>query len=274
MRIKICISAIAISALIGVFFFWKSSFQSAVSVSVQEEKNIIADIQSVQSEQVVKEKENTPVVTKAPGVIEKKIIQNVPFTSQAPTGNWNDPVFQNACEEATLLMADKWLQGREFGTAREREIEIRRMTKEEESYFPKDSYDLSATDILVLAQKYYPEMRISLVENVTTDDMKKALSEGSIVIIPTNGRTLRNPNFTAPGPLYHTLLIRGFDPVTDEFITNDPGTRMGALYRYAADTVFHAMHNNETGHHGKIFPDEKVMLVIRKNPSLGSPTSK
>lgn len=213
------------------------------------------------------------VAIESPVNLEKKILQAVPFTSQAPTGNWKDLIFQNACEEASLLMADRWLQGREFGTAREREVEIRRMTREEKRYFRKDSYDLSALDISVLAQKYFPEMRISLVKNVTTDDMKKALSEGNILIIPANGRKLHNPNFTAPGPLYHTLLIRGFDPVTDEFITNDSGTRRGSAYRYPSDIVFSAMQDYETGYHGKIFPDEKVMLIIQ-NPELGSSISK
>ncbi len=117
-------------------------------------------------------------------------------------------------------------------------------------------------------------MRISLVEDVTTDDMKNALSEGNIVIVPANGRKLQNPNFTAPGPLYHTLLVRGYDPATDEFIVNDPGTRKGNGYRYASDILFDAIQNYETGHHGKLFPDEKVMLVIQKDTSLRGRTSK
>lgn len=250
------------AACLVIFFFWKQDFQKS-----DVPLNVVKDVAMVSPAPVLEplQEDIFPAdIERLKEVLIEKIFQEVPFTSQAPTGNWKDPIFQNACEEAALLMADKWIQGEEFGNARERGIEIRRITKEEEPYFPKDSYDLSAADILVLAQKYYPEMRISLVENVTTDDMKKALSEGNIVIVPANGRKLWNPNFTAPGPLYHTLLIRGFDPATDEFITNDPGTRKGNAYRYASDILYDAMQNYATGHHGKIFPDEKVMLVISK----------
>lgn len=206
-----------------------------------------------------------------PAVIEKQqvipmkvIIQDVPFISQAPTGNWKDSVFQNACEEASLLMADKWVRGGVFGTSKQVEMEIRKITDVEKKYFPKDSYDLSVQDILLLAQKYFPKMNISLTKDVSSDDMKNALFEGNIVIIPANGQKLRNPNFTSPGPLYHTLLIRGYDSATDEFITNDPGTRRGDGYHYPADIVFSAMQDYETGYHGKRFPDEKVMLVVSR----------
>src|SRR6266567_9414371 len=35
----------------------------------------------------------------------------VPFIVQAPFGNWSDPVFQNACEESSIVMAMGWLKG-------------------------------------------------------------------------------------------------------------------------------------------------------------------
>ena len=56
-------------------------------------------------------------------------------------------------------------------------------------------------------------------------DITKELSEGRIVIVPTAGRLLKNPHFTASGPLYHMLVIKGFDDAKHTFITNDPGTR-------------------------------------------------
>ena len=34
---------------------------------------------------------------------------DVPFVVQAPFGNWNDPIFQNACEESSIVMAMGWL---------------------------------------------------------------------------------------------------------------------------------------------------------------------
>lgn len=209
--------------------------------------------------------EVVPVVIEKQQVIPMKvIIQDVPFISQAPTGNWKELIFQNACEEAALLMADKWVNGGVFGASKQSEMEIRKITDAEKKYFPKDSYDLSVEGILLLAQKYFPKMQIASMKNVRVDDIKNALFEGNIVIIPANGQKLRNPNFISPGPLYHTLLIRGYDPATDEFITNDPGTRKGNGYRYDSDILFDAMQDYETGYHSKLFPDEKAMLVIAK----------
>ncbi|MFZ1720675.1 MAG: C39 family peptidase [Candidatus Moraniibacteriota bacterium] len=245
----------------GLYFFWKQGFHIS-DAPVKEVENVI--ISPVFAPESVREGATPLGIEKQEVIIVEKVLQEAPFISQAPTGNWKDLIFQNACEEATLLMAEKWLAGKKFGTPKETEAEIKNLTKEEEKYFPKDSYDLSVTDILLLAQKYFPEMHISLVEDVTTDDMKNALSEGDIVIVPANGQKLKNPNFTAPGPLYHTILVRGYDPVANEFIVNDPGTRRGNGYRYASATLFDAMQNYETGYHGKLFPDEKVMLIIRR----------
>lgn len=243
------------------FFFWKQGFQIFRSPSNILEGEVVAPIPVPET---VKLDARLMVAEGRNEIPVEKIIQEVPFTSQAPTGNWKDLIFQNACEEASLLMADKWREGKKFGSPMEVEAEIRKLTKEERKYFPKDSYDLSIGDILSFAQEYFPKMHLSLVKNVTQEDLKKALYEGNIIIILANGQRLRNPNFTAPGPLYHTLIIRGFDPMTDEYITNDPGTRKGNAYRYDSDILFDAMQNYATGHHGAIFPDEKVMLVISK----------
>lgn len=246
-------------ACLAIFFFWKQGFQIVNAPLKTSESEVVLPLSVPE---LVKLDTILRVAEKQSETLVEKIIQDVPFTSQAPTGNWRDLIFQNACEEATLLMADKWREGKIFGTPKETEAEIESLTKAEEKYFLKGSYDLSATDTLLFAQKYFPEMRISLVKNVTTNDIRNAVLEGNIVIVPVNGRKLQNPNFTAPGPLYHTLLIRGFDPVTDEYITNDPGTRKGNGYRYPADILFDAMQDYETSYHGKLFPDEKVMLVV------------
>ena len=35
----------------------------------------------------------------------------VPFSSQAPLSDWSDPKQQDACEEASALMAMAWVEG-------------------------------------------------------------------------------------------------------------------------------------------------------------------
>ncbi|OHA03754.1 MAG: hypothetical protein A3J10_04245 [Candidatus Sungbacteria bacterium RIFCSPLOWO2_02_FULL_54_10] len=94
------------------------------------------------------------------------------------------------------------------------------------------------------------------------EDMKKELSAGKIIIAPTAGRLLKNPYFTPPGPLYHMVVIRGFDEEKQAFIVNDPGTRRGEGLRYPTDVLFYAIHDL---HDGDILQGEKrVMIVGRK----------
>ena len=48
---------------------------------------------------------------------------DVPFTSQAPTGNWDDERQQDGCEETSALMAMLWVRNKTI-TAKQAETEI------------------------------------------------------------------------------------------------------------------------------------------------------
>src|SRR3989338_9613961 len=45
------------------------------------------------------------------GLPEKVFIENVPFTTQAPFADWEDDRQQDGCEEASVLMAIRWIRG-------------------------------------------------------------------------------------------------------------------------------------------------------------------
>ena len=60
-------------------------------------------------------------------------------------------------------------------------------------------------------------------------------------MVPTSGRDLQNIYYTPPGPRNHIILIIGYDPIRNEFITNDSGTKNGAAYRYNEDLLFDAI---------------------------------
>src|SRR5690606_41290644 len=51
---------------------------------------------------------NAPESVTPPAVVEQLIL-DVPFTSQAPEGNWKQP-WQDACEETSILMVDRFYQ--------------------------------------------------------------------------------------------------------------------------------------------------------------------
>jgi len=65
---------------------------------------------------------------------------------------------------------------------------------------------------------------------------------GKLVITPTAGRILGSPYYTGLGPIYHMLIIRGYN--TKYFITNDVGTRTkGEAYKFKTDVIVNAIHD-------------------------------
>lgn len=187
---------------------------------------------------------------------------DVPFTAQAPTANWDDPFYQSGCEEASLLMTLRWAQNKSI-TQQDALDTIASFSVEIENEFGT-AVDLSLRDLATFASRF-DELAVAYRTSVTVDEMIAKITAGNLLIVPVNGRKLDNPYFTSPGPLYHMLVVRGYDPATQEFITNDPGTRFGEGYRYTASILFSAMQDYATGNHVQIYPNAKVMIVIGKS---------
>lgn len=192
------------------------------------------------------------------------VVQKVPFTSQAPSGQWSDPVFQNGCEEASMLMAHAWSAGQALLERARIEQQIRELSGLAFKKFGEGTYDTSAEDTAALFREYFHANNVSVRHNVSLEDMRQTLLDGKVIIVPVNGQKLHNPNFTAPGPEYHMLIVIGYDPAGKEFVTNDPGTRKGAGYRYAERVLFDAMRDYPTGHHEKVTAIDKAMIVAEK----------
>lgn len=191
------------------------------------------------------------------------VLQEVPFTAQAPLNQWGDGRFQDACEEATVLMAMKWVRGEALGTPAEVSREIIAMVN-----WQKERYgeyrDSSMTDTAKLLRDYFDYDDVEVKQNITLDDIKAVLQEGVVVITPMNGRAMGNPYFTPPGPERHMALIKGYDPAKKQFITNDAGTQHGKDYRYDETMFFNAIRDYSTGYHMPITKTEKTMLVVQK----------
>ena len=100
--------------------------------------------------------------------------------------------------------------------------------------------------------------------DVSIAGMIAELEAGNIIIAPTNGRKLNNPNFSNLGPERHMVLIRGYDYNKKEFITNDPGTKRGEAYRYPEKNLFNAIRDYPTGNHVPIKISKKTMIIIYK----------
>lgn len=189
---------------------------------------------------------------------------SVQFTSQAPFGEWSDPRQQDGCEEASAFMAVKWARGETF-TLEEAKAAIIGMSDWEKQTFG-EFMDTSVEDSAErLLRQYLGFNNFVVQKNVDTDDIRTALAQGQLVIIAVDGQELNNPNFNDGGPLRHMLVVTGFDQSTNEFITNDPGTRVGGGYRYSLSTIALALRDYPSGDHAPLEDLPTGMIVISKN---------
>lgn len=187
---------------------------------------------------------------------------NVPFTPQAPFGNWKDPRQQDGCEEASALMAMRWVFGKGL-TLEEAEKEILAISDYElENY--GSFHDTSVRDTVGRIFKgYFKYNNVEAKYNITANDIKSELNKGNLIVVPANGQKLKNPYYTPPGPERHMLVVRGYDSDANEFITNDPGTKRGELFRYPASVLMEAIYDYPTGHKEPVREITKAMIVVR-----------
>lgn len=191
------------------------------------------------------------------------VLLDAPFTSQAPTANWDDPRQQDGCEEASMLMAVFWATGKALGSAEENERALLAISDYEQAKYG-NYHDTSAEDTVKWAKDYFKYDNLAHFYDIDVQDIKKELSQGNLVVVPVDGTKLGNPNFSGSGPPRHMLVIRGFDEKNKEFITNDPGTRKGRGYRYDYNVLLQSVLNYPTGHLKPIIDNRTVMIVVKK----------
>lgn len=183
---------------------------------------------------------------------------DVPFTSQAPFENWELP-FKEACEEASLLMVDRFYKGGRF-TKRSATDAILALVSFERGRFGSD-LDTTAEQTAAVAREYFRYQNVKVKYGpFSVNDLKKELAAGHPLIVPMAGRLLGNPYFRQPGPYYHMLVIKGY--TATGFITNDPGTKRGADYEYSYAAVLNAMHDFDVV---AITTTSQAMVVIYPN---------
>lgn len=190
----------------------------------------------------------------------KFLIEGVPFTAQAPTRNWELP-FQEACEEASVLMVNRFYTKRALpdDPAEIDKIITDMATWGEENMDGKIDTDAKTSARYFTEYLEYDPKRVNVVYDMSIDDIKAVIASGKPVIVPAAGRDLGNEHFQNPGPIYHMLVIVGYD--SDEFIVNDPGTRFGQGYRYDQHVLFDAIHDL-TPDKENIRQGRKAMIVV------------
>jgi len=188
----------------------------------------------------------------------------VPFTSQAPLAQWSDDKQQDGCEEASAIMAMAWVNGEtKLTKTATRDLIVKISNFEKKEY--GEYRDVYVDDVVSrIFKAWFKYDKVKVIKRVTLEQIKKELAKGNLVLAPTNGQALKNPNFKAPGPERHMIVIKSYDAKTKQFITNDPGTRNGENYRYNEILLSKAIRAYPTGYHKKIVGTEKSVIIVEK----------
>lgn len=209
---------------------------------------------------------STPVTPAAGGTggPRENILQTVPFTSQAPLGEWSDARQQDGCEEASALMAMAWVKGETGQTATQWRDKIVALADWQQAN-KGENLDVHVNDVADwIFRDYFSHDGVSVKDVSSAADIIAELEVGRVVLLPMDGQALGNPYFSPPGPERHMLLVIGYDYDSQEFITNDPGTRRGASFRYGAETLYRAIRVYPTGYHQPFGPRERQMVVVSR----------
>jgi Peptidase_C39 like family len=226
---------------------WKVWEQEIIPVPVLEEETT---------------EENDPPPT------ELVLIEWVPFTSQAPYNNWENSVYEEWCEEASMLMAVYWTRWQQI-TPEIAHTEIQKIADYEKELFWV-FHDTTVSDTAKVMEGYFSFTGYTVREDIETSDMIESLKKWNILMVPMYGRALKNVYYTPPGPVPHMMVVVGYDARTGEFIANDPWTLHGEGYRYEKDMFFDAIWTYPTSHDVKLVPPnigdirKKSMIEIRK----------
>lgn len=236
---KIIFIFIKILFLIGLGWYWYS-----FRIREYGQQDVNYSKQIINQSEIVAVNSEKPIVGRTIEVVdEQKKVElpsdfdiKVPFVSQAPFALW-DPLHNEACEEASMIMVAKYFKGEKL----DKEImedEIQKLIEWEE----KNGYsiDLTVEQVVEILDKYFG-LKAKTSNGLTLEKIKSEIASGKLIILPLAGRLVQNPYYRQPGPLYHMLIVRGFDE--DEFITNDPGTKRGEGYRYRYWDLLWAVHD-------------------------------
>jgi uncharacterized protein YvpB len=172
-----------------------------------------------------------------------EVVLAVPYTNEAPDDNWTGP-WKNACEEASITMAEKYYLGKKLIGMTEAK-NFMWLLFEKQNYLFGSNADADALRTTKLINNY-TSFGAVIKDKPTIDEIKTELQQKRPVISLHYGFNLKNKNipFLATGSSYHMMIIIGYDDENKEFITNDPGDRVeGQNHRYSYDLFMKTLHD-------------------------------
>ncbi len=262
----ICL-ALSVFFGLGIMWVWRGVIKDQKIVRLKDQEVITTKDQMTDNNDLSILPSSSPRIvsttTEQPSsTIPKTFTLAVPFTSQAPEKNWSEP-WQDACEEAAILMLDAYYKHYGLSPLMARDEILKLVSWEENKGW---GTSIPIEDIKKIAEEYFfmtqnPDSRtqrvVKIVENPTVEQIKKFIVSGNPVLAVADGKVLPNPNFKNGGPVYHALIIKGYDEAN--FITNDPGTQFGENFKYKYNDLLNAIHD---WNNGDVKNGKKVILVI------------
>jgi len=186
------------------------------------------------------------------------INHDVPFYPQAPDGDWRLP-WQETCEEASITLAYFYATGESLSKELFTEI-LLDLVQWQEIHLGQYEHT-NVGDTTKMLDEYFEFTNYEVVDNPSAKDLKTYLDQGSVIVAPFAGRELGNPYFARPGPVYHMMVIKGYDEYGN-FIVNDVGTAIGKNFLYQEKTIIDSMHE---WHDTDIRQGGKKIIVIKKD---------
>lgn len=253
---RIILSTILVFLILGILAYFGRHHLADMWRQWQIEKDLP---EPVTYHQVVNKTANTNNTNQPSPVVEipQEINLDVPFTTQAPLGIW-DEQHNESCEEAAALIVHYFWQGKKF-TKELANDELQKIVDFEIQKYG-DYKDTDSQETAQFIKDLWGYKKVEVKYDVNLDDIKKEVAQGRPVILPTAGRQLNNPNFRRPGPVYHMVVVRGW--TKDKIITNDPGTKRGENYTYDPEVLYNAIHD---WNGGEIDKGRKAMIVVFPN---------
>ena len=183
----------------------------------------------------------TPSVAATPSPLPPSVFIKVPYTDQAPLGNW-DAAHEDYCEAAAMLMYGAFMQGdrRDVIPPSEADRRMSQLVAWERQSWP-GVLNLPLSDVAQVGAHFYNATPV--LDDATLPNIERALAAGHPVIIPlmTHGAPGGQKINQYYGTLnvYHVLLITGYGP--NYLVTNDAGIGLGENWRYTWTVLSAAM---------------------------------
>lgn len=181
---------------------------------------------------------------------------DVPFTPQAPQGNWSEP-WQNACEETSIIMATNFYKNKGITPEQAKEQILGVFAAKDKKFGQSRDESMERIAEMVNAAKLGWTAQVSV--NPELNAIKAEIMANRPVIVPVDAKLLAGSPI-ADSVTYHVMVISGYDDKTKEFIVQDPGTKTGKNHRYGYENLYKAINDYLPGS----FPSGRKAVIFTK----------